>query len=141
MTHEYTIPFEVPADTAYEAIIKATELLRTGVRVERVVRVGPTGPGWYECVLDVSEGEHGSLGLGSPWTRGLFPDRDEVEATIPAGFRIDVTAVAGKPGPWRVRAVSTTKNDADGRPLELTPWTLTRDPRGAVAALASALVS
>ena len=75
---------------------------------------------------------HGTLGLGTPWTRALFPDRDEVEALIPAGYRIDVTAVAGRPGPWRVRAVRLGGTE----PLEVIPWALTRDPVGLVRAFA-----
>ncbi len=54
----YTIPYEVPAETAFAAIIKATGLLRNGVIVEHVRKVGPTVPGWYECVLDVAENEY-----------------------------------------------------------------------------------
>lgn len=77
---------------------------------------------------------HGTLGLQTPWTRALFPDRAEVEATIPEGYRIDVTAVAGRPGPWRVRAVRLF--GADGQPTEVIPWTPTRDPQGTVAVMA-----
>jgi hypothetical protein len=48
----------------------------------------------------------GELGLGTPWTRALFPSelRAEVEALIPTGYRINVSAVNGRPGPWRISA-------------------------------------
>ena len=52
---EYTIPYEVEAETAYAAIIAASELLRTGVEVRSVRSVNPTVPGWYEVVLEVVE--------------------------------------------------------------------------------------
>ena len=52
---DYTIPYEVPATTAYEAIIKASDLLRTGVSVTKVESVEPTVPGWYEVKLAVHE--------------------------------------------------------------------------------------
>lgn len=81
---------------------------------------------------------HGTLGLGSSWTKALFPGdrRAAVEEQIPDGYRIDVAAVAGRPGPWRVRAVATDRFDDEGRPLEVIPWTLTRDPHGLVTAMA-----
>ena len=55
MALRYSIPYEVPAETAYEAIIKATDLLRTGVSVTKVESVMPTVPGWYEVKLAVQE--------------------------------------------------------------------------------------
>lgn len=55
-TLAYVLNYEVPAETAYAAIVKAGELLRHGVRIERVVRVEPTVPGWWEVVFDVNEG-------------------------------------------------------------------------------------
>ena len=55
MALEYSIPYEVPAETAYAAIIAATALLRTGVEVRKVRSVNPTVPGWYEVVLEVVE--------------------------------------------------------------------------------------
>ena len=51
----YVLNYEVPADTAYEAIIKASDLLRTGVSVTKVESVEPTVPGWYEVKLAVHE--------------------------------------------------------------------------------------
>jgi len=51
----YVLNYEVPAETAYEAIIKATDLLRTGVSVTKVESVEPTVPGWYEVKLAVHE--------------------------------------------------------------------------------------
>jgi hypothetical protein len=51
----YVLNYEVPAETAYEAIIKASDLLRTGVSVTKVESVEPTVPGWYEVKLAVHE--------------------------------------------------------------------------------------
>jgi len=51
----YTIPYEVPAETRLDAIVKVSALLRTGVTVRNVIRVGPTIPGWYEVVVEVDE--------------------------------------------------------------------------------------
>ena len=53
----YTINYEVPAETAGQAIIKASELLRTNVIVEKVGIVKPTVPGWYEVPFEVYEPE------------------------------------------------------------------------------------
>ncbi len=52
---KYTIPYEVDAETPFAAIVKATELLRTGVSVEHVARVEASVPGWYFVDLEVSE--------------------------------------------------------------------------------------
>lgn len=86
--------------------------------------------------------DHGSLGLGSPWTRALFSGdaRAEVEALIPATYRIDVTAVAGRPGPWRVRAVRLTP-ERDEPPTDVIDWKLTRDPQALVRAFAKRLTA
>lgn len=77
---------------------------------------------------------HGTLGLGSSWTRALFPGelRTEVEALIPAGFRINVTAVNGRPGPWRVEAFRT------GESVAVLTWT-THNPRNGVRVMAEHL--
>ena len=53
----YTIPYEVEAETAGQAIIKASELLRTNVVVEKVGIVKATVPGWYEVPFEVYEPE------------------------------------------------------------------------------------
>ncbi len=52
---KYTIPYEVPAETYHEALIRAGELVRTGVTIEAVKRVEPSVPGWYFVDLEVSE--------------------------------------------------------------------------------------
>ena len=76
---------------------------------------------------------HGTLGLPTPWTRALFPreTRAEVEALIPTGFRINVTAVNGKPGPWNLRAYRVGEPD-----VEVKAWLGRRDPRTACRVLA-----
>lgn len=78
--------------------------------------------------------EHGTLGLGSPWTRALFPGdaRAEVEALIPAGFRINVTAVNGRPGPWRVMGLRA-EDDAP-----VASW-VTHSPQNAARLMAEHL--
>ena len=52
---KYTIPYEVPAETYHEALIRAGELVRTGVTIEAVKRVEPSVPGWYFVDMEVSE--------------------------------------------------------------------------------------
>jgi hypothetical protein len=54
---KYTINYEVPAETRGQAIIKASELLRHGVVVEKIGEVKPTVPGWYEVPFEVYEPE------------------------------------------------------------------------------------
>ena len=54
---KYTIPYEVDAETPFAAIVKATEMLRTGVYVEHVKRVEASVQGWYYVDLEVSEPE------------------------------------------------------------------------------------
>ncbi len=54
---KYTIPYEVPAETHLEALIRAGELVRTGVTIEAVKRVEPSVPGWYFVDMEVSEPE------------------------------------------------------------------------------------
>ena len=54
---QYTLNYEVDAETPFAAIVKATELLRTGVKVEHVKRVEASVPGWYYVDLAVSEPE------------------------------------------------------------------------------------
>ena len=54
---EYVLHYEVDAETPFAAIVKATELLRTGVSVEHVARVEASVPGWYFVDLEVSEPE------------------------------------------------------------------------------------
>ena len=53
----YLIPYEVQAETRLDAIMKASTLLRTGLRVLNVLSVTPTVPGWWEVKLDVEEDE------------------------------------------------------------------------------------
>jgi hypothetical protein len=52
---KYLIPYEVPAETHLEALIRAGELVRTGVTIEAVKRVEPSVPGWFFVDLEVSE--------------------------------------------------------------------------------------
>lgn len=84
---------------------------------------------------------HGSLGLGSPWTRALFPGdlRADVEATIPAGYRIAVTAQAGSAGPWNVAAYSTREKDGNGHDLEVARRSLVYKPLVAVELIVAEL--
>ena len=52
---DYTIPYEVEATTPFEALHKATDLLRTNVTIRKVEGIAPTVPGWYEVKLAVTE--------------------------------------------------------------------------------------
>lgn len=51
----YDVPYEVEAPTKYAAIAAAALLLRTDVRIERVLRVVPTAPGWWEVTFRLEE--------------------------------------------------------------------------------------
>lgn len=64
----------------------------------------------------------GTLGLGTPWTRALFPGdkRAEAEALIPDGFQINVSAVNGRPGPWHVTGLRCLEG---ARPVVVLEWT------------------
>lgn len=52
---DYAIKYDVQAETTYEAITKATALLRSNLRLNGVLNVAPTTPGWYEVRLHVHE--------------------------------------------------------------------------------------
>lgn len=84
----------------------------------------------------------GKLGLGTTWTRAVFPGalRAEVEALIPDGYRINVVPVNGHPGPWDLVAYGP-EVDGDGRPAEVMRWERRHDPRTAVRVMARELAA
>lgn len=70
----------------------------------------------------------GTLGLGTPWTRGRFAPADviEVENAIPDGYRINVIASGG---PHRLVIVGLRESDDPLRhPVELFRTPPTTDP-------------
>jgi hypothetical protein len=52
---QYNVHYSVLADSRLEAITKATEMLRTGVKVRGVVEAEQSTPGWYSVILAVEE--------------------------------------------------------------------------------------
>ena len=52
---QYVAKFSVLADGRMEAIAKAVEMLRTGVKVNGVLEAEQSTPGWWEVRLHVSE--------------------------------------------------------------------------------------
>jgi len=55
MSHDYTIRYTVSAETKLEAIEKATEKLRTTLRLIAVVSADPAGKPWWTVRLKVYE--------------------------------------------------------------------------------------
>ena len=51
----YTLHYQVQASTAYEAIVRATQMLRTAVVVKAVTDVFEYVSGWWEVTFDVVE--------------------------------------------------------------------------------------
>lgn len=68
----YDVPYEVEAPTKFSAIAAAALLLRDVQRIERIVRVVPTAPGWWEVVIRVEEVEPEPNREGMPEFNGAF---------------------------------------------------------------------
>lgn len=57
MSHNYTIRYEVPAQTELEAIKKAAALLRSNYHLIAIVKAEPVAAGFWTVSMRVEEDE------------------------------------------------------------------------------------
>lgn len=82
----------------------------------------------YPLELPERTAPAGTLGLGTPWTRGRFAPADviEVENAIPDGYRINV--IAKSPHTFVLVALTADSTQWQGGPEELFRSAPTHDP-------------